>query len=196
MDALADLSRRLANLIRLGTIAAVDHASARCTVSTGGLTTAALPWLAARAGDAATWWAPSVGEQVLLLSPSGDPAAAVVLPALYSTAHPRPAGSDTARVAAYPDGARIAYDPATHQLDALLPDGGKANLTASGGVHVTGDTTITGQLHVTGTSQFDADMACSTKITASNDVVGGGISLKNHKHKDTQPGSGMTGVPQ
>lgn len=202
MDMLADLARRLENLLRLGTIASVDHATARCVVNTGALVTAPLPWIAARAGDALMWWAPSVGEQVMLLCPGGDPANGVVLPALYSTAMPRPQGGDSAFTVVFPDGAFIGYDPAQHQLDATLPDGGKANLTAPGGVHVTGDTTITGTLHVTKAVTLDAtlhvaqDVTVDTKLTASTDVIGGGISLKSHKHRDTQPGSGTTGVPQ
>jgi phage baseplate assembly protein V len=195
MDMLADLARRLENLLRLGTIAEVDHAGARCVVATGKLKTAPLPWIAARAGDARTWWAPSVGEQVLLLCPGGDPANGVVLPALYSTAQPRPDGSDTAHVAVYPDGARIAYDPAAHQLDAILPEGGKANLTAPGGVHITGDTTITGRLRATADATFDAKVAVGDTLTAQNDVVGGDISLKSHPHDKTQPGTGFSGKP-
>lgn len=190
MDATADLSRRLANLIRLGTIAEVDHAAARCTVSTGGLLTTPLPWIVQRAGDARHRWAPSKGEQVLLLSPSGDLAAAVVLPAIYSDSAPCPDGSDNADVTVYPDGARIAYDPTTHQLDAHLPAGGKANVIADGGLAITGDTTITGALHVT------KDITGDTKITAQDDIVGGGISLKKHKTTGVSPGSGLSGDPQ
>lgn len=196
MDALADLSRRLANLIRLGTIAEVDYAAKRCTVKTGDLLTAPLPWIAMRAGDAVTAWAPSIGEQVVLLSPSGDPSAAVALPAIYSDSFPCPEGGDTAKVTLYPDGACITYDPATHQLDALLPEGGKANVTAPGGLHITGDTTITGKLHATDTATFDASVTVGDKLTAQTDVVGGGISLKSHKTTGVQPGSGLSGGPQ
>lgn len=196
MDMLADLARRLENVIRLGTIAAVDHDAARCTVATGKLTTAPLPWIAARAGDAATWWAPSVGEQVVLLCPGGDPAAGIVLLAIYSTAQPKPAGGNTAHVAVYPDGARLAYDPSTHQLDAVLPSGGHANLTAPGGVHITGDTLITGRLHATDQATFDASVDVATTLTAQTDVVGGGISLKNHLTTGVTSGSSLSGKPQ
>ena len=196
MDMLAELARRLENLLRLGTVASVDHAAARCVVHSGALDTTPLPWIAARAGDARTWWAPSVGEQVLLLCPGGDPANGIALPALYSTAQPRPEGGDTAHVSVYPDGARIAYDPATHRLDATLPSGGKAYLTAPGGLSIAADTVITGTLKVTDAAQFGAAVDVAAKLTAQTDVIGGGISLKNHKHRDTQPGGGTTGVPQ
>lgn len=187
---LVELNRLLHNLLRFGVVESVDHAGGTCTVRTGALLTRPMPWLVQRAGDARTWWAPSVGEQVLLLCPGGDTARGVVQPAIYSTAAPRPAGSDTAQVTSYPDGAQVSYDPTSHNLVALLPAGGTASITAPGGVDITGDTTITGKLHVT------ADVTVDTKLTAQIDVIGGGISLKSHKHLGVTPGSGVTGAPQ
>ena len=43
-----EVSRRLENLVRRGTIAAIDHQAARVRVSTGPNTTDWLPWLALR----------------------------------------------------------------------------------------------------------------------------------------------------
>lgn len=83
--ALAETERLLANLIRVGTVAALDVAAARVTVDVGGLTTDWLPWIAGRAGATRTWSAPRPGEQVLVLVPYGDLAQAVVLPALSRT---------------------------------------------------------------------------------------------------------------
>ncbi|WP_082814689.1 phage baseplate assembly protein V [Collimonas fungivorans] len=48
-----------------------------------------LRWVTHRAGDARTWWSPSVGEQVVLLLPGGDLTAGVILQAVYSDAFPR-----------------------------------------------------------------------------------------------------------
>ena len=187
---LVELNRLLHNLLRFGVVESVDHAGGTCTVRTGALVTKPMPWLVQRAGDARTWWAPSVGEQVLLLCPGGDTARGVVQPAIYSNAAPRPAGSDTAQITSYPDGAQVSYDPSTHQLVASLPAGGTASIAAPGGVQITGDTTITGKLHITDDVTFD------TKLTAADDVIGGGISLKNHKHSGVQSGGSLTGAPQ
>lgn len=175
---ITDLLRRLENLIRLGTIAAVDHQAARCTVSTGGLSVPNLPWLALRAGDSSDWDPPTVGEQCILLSPSGEPAQGVALVGLYSQQRPAPANSANVRRRTYPDGAVINYDHATHTLSATLPTGGKAQLTAPGGV------TILGNVDITGT------------VTVSADVVASGISLVTHKHGGVQTGSGTTAVPK
>jgi phage baseplate assembly protein V len=199
---LVELNRLLHNLLRFGVVASVDHDGGTCTVRTGALVTRPLPWLVQRAGDARTWWAPSVGEQVLLLCPGGDTTRGVVQPAIYSNAAPRPAGSDTAHVTTYPDGAVVSYDPETHQLTGTLPAGGKVAITADGGVQITGDTTITGTLTVTeatdlgATLHVAADVTVDTTVTASTDVVGGGKSLKGHKHIGVTAGSGVSGAPQ
>ncbi len=175
---ITDLLRRLENLIRLGTIAAVDHAAARCTVSTGGLSVPNLPWLALRAGSSLDWDPPTVGEQCILFSPSGEPAQGVALVGLYSQQRPAPSNSANLRRRTYPDGAVIDYDHATHTLSATLPAGGKAKLTAPGGV------TILGNVDITGT------------VTVSADVIAAGISLVTHKHGGVQTGSGTTAVPK
>ena len=175
---ITDLLRRLENLIRLGTIAAVDHQAARCTVSTGGLSVPNLPWLALRAGDSSDWDPPTVGEQCILVAPSGEPALGVALVGLYSQQRPAPSNSATVRRRKYPDGAVIDYDHASHTLSATLPAGGKAKLTAPGGV------TILGNVDITGT------------VTVSEDVLAAGISLVTHKHGGVQAGSGTTAVPK
>lgn len=175
---ITDLLRRLENLIRLGTIAAVDHQAARCTVSTGGLSVPNLPWLALRAGSSSDWDPPTVGEQCILFSPSGEPALGVALVGLYSQQRPAPSNSATVRRRKYPDGAVIDYDHASHTLSAVLPAGGQAQLTAPGGV------TILGNVDITGT------------VTVSEDVLAAGISLVKHVHGGVQSGPSTTGAPQ
>lgn len=175
---ISDILRRLANLIRLGTIAAVDHQAARCTVSSGGLRIPNLPWLALRAGASSDWDPPTVGEQCILLSPSGEPAQGIALIGLYSQQRPAPSNSANLRRRKYPDGAVIDYDHATHTLTATLPEGGKAKLVAPGGVSILGDVDITGL------------------VTVSEDVIAAGISLVNHVHGGVQGGPSNTGAPQ
>jgi len=85
---IADLTRRLENLIRPGAIAAVDHGNARCQVTTGGITTGWLPWFTRRAGATSDWDPPSIGEQCVVLSPSGDPGVGFVLVGIYSDSNP------------------------------------------------------------------------------------------------------------
>lgn len=115
-----ELLRRLENLIRIGTIIAVDLSGEipLYRVKTGELET---DWIAAavrRAGTAKKSHAYTSGEQVVLLSPSGDLGAAVISHALNSTTNPSPDNHATRDRATYPDGAVIEYDPEAHQLKA------------------------------------------------------------------------------
>lgn len=72
MNDFAASARMLENLIRFGTIAEVQMVPPRVRVKTGDLLTGWLPWLALRAGADVDWDPPTVNEQVLLLSPSGQ----------------------------------------------------------------------------------------------------------------------------
>ena len=81
-----------------------------------------LPWLTARAGTVITWSALSLGEQVLLLAPTGDLAQAFVLPAVYQIPQEPP------------------VDPHVHAL--LLPAGDV--LKIEGAVEITGDVSVSG----------------------------------------------------
>lgn len=50
----------------------VDRENWLCRVKTGELETNWISWLTLRAGNARTWWRPSEGEQVVLLSLGGN----------------------------------------------------------------------------------------------------------------------------
>ncbi|EIU1687343.1 phage baseplate assembly protein V [Pseudomonas aeruginosa] len=94
MNALAEIRRRLDNMIRSGTIAAVDHGDPaqgrlpRCRVQSGDILTGWLPFFTVRAGSTNEWNPVSAGEQCTILSPSGDLAQGQVLVGLYSAANP------------------------------------------------------------------------------------------------------------
>lgn len=190
MDTQADISRRLENLIRLGTIAAVDPGTARCRVSTGGLETEWLPWLAQRAGTDRDWNPPSAGEQCLVICPSGDPAVGVVLLGIYSDSAPANDNSLDRRRTTYRDGAVIEYDTATHALRAVLPAGGTAELIADGGIRIVGDITHQGDYMQTGSQTV------SGTVTVAQDVIAAGISLVKHTHVGVMSGPASTGKPQ
>ena len=112
----AELSRLVANLIRVGTVSDVDYAKARIRVQIAEIKTDWLPWIEARAGGDVSWWAPETGEQVMVLSPGGDTAQAVALPALFRAAAPPPADTADKRKVTFADGASVEYDRAAHLL--------------------------------------------------------------------------------
>lgn len=141
MNDLATLARLLENLIRLGTIAEVDVAKARVRVQTGKLLTAWLPWLAPRAGSEREWSPPSVGEQVLLVSPSGQLANGVAITGLFSQHHPANGDRELLHRRTYPDGAVLEYDSAAHLLRATIP--GDVEVAATGSITATAGADIT-----------------------------------------------------
>ena len=111
---LVDILRKIENLIRPGVICKTN--GDRVKVRTGELITAWLPWFTHRAGKSRSWWRPSVGEQVFILSPNGNLSLGCVLPSLYCNSNPAPAKSADGYFVTFPDGASFEYEPETSQL--------------------------------------------------------------------------------
>lgn len=189
MNSFAALARLIENLVRLGTIAEVDVVKARARVKSGELLTTWLPWLALRAGADREWNPPTVGEQVLLLSPSGQLAQGIVLTGLFSEANP--ANGDRAGLhrTTYRDSAVIEYDSIASHLRAVLPDGGTTELVSLGGITITGDITHQGNYTQTG------NQSVTGKVEVTEDVIAAGISLVNHRTKGVTSGNGVSLEP-
>lgn len=218
MQNVAELLRLIHNLIRTGTIAAVDHDAARVRVKSGELLTGWLPWIEGRAGTTRDWDPPTEGEQVIVFSPGGDPATGVVLTGLYRRAHPAPASSGDVWHRVFPDGAVLEYDHAAHYLRADIP--GSAGLTTSGDVTVSSGGAIeaTTESNLTATAAGGATINANTlingnltlngnfsqpagkKATMAGDVAFKGAVTSNgkdisskHAHDKVEPGSGTSG---
>lgn len=192
-----DIPARVGELIRLGTIAEVDLAQARCRVlygdpddDDGGATTGWIRWLSPRSGETRTWSPPSEGEQVLLIVPDGQIGNAVALPGLPRDVFPA-VGNNSTEIIEFADGARLSYDPAGHTLVALLPAGATASITAPGGltINAAGGITLRGDVAIEGA------LTVTETIIAEGNVTGDGVSLKNHTHGGVQGGSGNSGPP-
>lgn len=201
---LNELLRLLLNLARKGTIIAVDHQAALCRVASGELETNWIPWLAIAAGTTRDWRPPTAGEQVLLISPGGDPADAVALCGIYSNKAQAPGDSPDTHTRTYPDGAAMEYDHMAHRLTVTLPAGGEILVDAPTAVTVrtatakivadlvqieAPTTKMTGNLDVAGT------IAAGQNITTPADVKAGAVSLATHKHMEQGDGK-LTGGPQ
>jgi len=174
-----EIMRLLNNLHRTGTVLEVNLQDGLCRVQTGELQTTWLNWLTTRAGRSRTWWAPSVGEQVLLLSIGGDLTTAIVLPAIYSDEHPAPSASADAFHITFPDGAVIEYEPAT---SALTVSGIKtAMVSASESVDVTVPVvTVKASQQITLDSP---EVVCTHKLTTGSlEVQQGGTMSGNITH--------------
>ncbi len=121
----SDLLRRVGNLVRRGHITAVSTDNARVRVALADVETDWLPWLTLRAGNDRTWWAPGEGEQVLVLSESGDFNNGTVLFGLYQSEHPAPNDDGDVSLIKYEDGATVSYDKGAHTLEVELPASGE-----------------------------------------------------------------------
>ncbi len=202
--------RLIGNLVRIGKVSELDLTNARCRVLTGSNVTAWLPWMTHRAGRTRSWWAPSVGEQVLLLSMGGELNTAFVLPAVFSDASPAPSASPDALHLAFPDGAVFEYEPAQSALKvtgiktAVINASQKVEVTApeircTASTRITLDTPevvctsklITGSLEVKQGGTLTGNLTHSGGSLTSN-----GIVVHTHRHSGVQTGGGQTGGPQ
>lgn len=189
MSSEPDIPGDLRDLVRLGVVRAVDLAARSCVVEIGDLRLPKVRWLSARMGAFRIWSPPSQGEQVLVVSPEGDSGQALIVGSLPSNANPAPTTTDALWIEA-DDGSRFSYEPASHTLTVQLCDGGKVIMTAPAGFELTGDVKVTGDFDLSGKATVGGD------VLAQGDVKAGDISLKTHKTKGVQPGTGLSGGPQ
>lgn len=137
--------------VRLGVVAEADYARARVLVrisgeagSDGEAVTGWLPWATWAAGHLRVWSPPAIGEQCLVLAPSGDLAQALAVPAVFqqSGAFPAPSDNPDHTILAWDDGGYIRYERDTHRMI----------LSAPCVVRVEGDLLVTGDVYAGGVS--------------------------------------------
>lgn len=145
MNDIAELRRRLDNMIRLGTIAQVDHAKALCRVQSGAILTGWLPFFTRRAGSTNEWAPVSANEQCAVFSPSGDLAQGVVLVGLYSDANPPCSNNPAAHKTEWANGDFVEHNAETGAYRLKLTghvqiDAASLDITCSGAVKINGAT--------------------------------------------------------
>ncbi|EOL9020158.1 phage baseplate assembly protein V [Cronobacter dublinensis] len=206
LSSVSELSRAIRNMIRPGVIAQVDLDTCRCRVQTGKNVTDWLQWLTHRAGRSRTWWAPSVGEQVLILAVGGELDTAFVLPGIFSDDNPAPSASADAVHLAFPDGAVIEYEPASGALQvsgiqtASISAAKSATVTVpvvivAASTRITLDTPevvctnklITGTLEVQKGGKMEGDIQHSGGTFTSN-----GVQVDDHDHGGVERGGSWT----
>lgn len=206
LNSIQDIARAIRNLIRTGIVTAVNPDEGLCRVQTGGMQTTWLNWLTCRAGRSRVWWAPSVGEQVLILAIGGELDTAFVLPGIFSDDHPAPSASPDAFHVSFPDGAVIEYEP---ESGALTVSGIKtADVTASDAITATVPLVL-----VKASTRITLDtpeVVCTNKLTTatlevqkggkmSGDIEHGGgtfksngVQVDDHDHGGVKRGDDRT----
>lgn len=160
----AELDRLVHNLAVIGRVIAVQNGKARFEIGDNQTDWLTIPAVAC--GALSIWRCPSVGEQFLLISSSGDFNNAVPVVAIPSQIFPMPSLN--------PDEIKIKFPSGEITLN---QQSGVADLQLS-------QLNITADVNVTGT------------ITATGDVTAGNISLQQHTHSGVRTGGGSTGVAQ
>ncbi len=188
---LTEIMRLITNLIRTGIVSEVDQDKWQCRVKTGDLETNWINWLTFRAGKTRTWWQPSVGEQVVLLSLGGNLETAFALPAIYSDAFPPPDYSENGSTTVFNDGGWFQYEPDTGQL--LIKNIKSVRIEAADGIQL-----ITDQLGVDASQMLiNSETVMNGAVTqGGDDMSSNGVVVDKHKHGGVKSGSDTSGGPQ
>lgn len=176
LTSLHDIARAIRNLIRTGIVTDIDLAEGLCRVQIGGMQTTWLNWLTCRAGRSRMWWAPSVGEQVLILAIGGELDTAFVLPGIFSDDYPAPLVSPDAFHVSFPDGAVIEYEP---DSGALTVSGIKtADVIASDSITATVPVVpVKAETRIT----LDTpEVVCTNKLITGSLEVQKGVTMKGN----------------
>ena len=215
---LVELSRKLENILRFGTVHSVDHAARRCRVQSGKLLTQWLRWFEARAGETGTWNPPTIGEQCVILSPSGVVENGMVIYGAPSDVIDTPSHDPVMHVIKFPDGATFSYDHAASHLEIT----GIKTAAIIASESITHDTPLT---HMTGKCVIDDLLTYNNGLAGyagenGSDISGNmrhhdglheqqnvvqigtggriesnGIVLDDHEHSGVYPGGSNTGGP-
>lgn len=221
-----EIQRQARNAVRKGSIAEVGDGVCRVAIGVEdddpdeGLVTNWIPWFAWAAGDVIEWRQPSIGEQVMLLCPMGDPAQGVALCGIYSDRFLAPANAANVTVRRYPDGSLVVYDHEAHAMAVTLTNGGtvrviapastyvetqNATVKASEKILLDGDVEVTKTLLVRGLLTFESGMTgrgtgdgATMQIDGPADFTGvvtsAGVSLPGHTHREQGDGN-LVGSP-
>lgn len=185
--ALAQHDQMLAALIIPGYVVALDLAASppMCRISNGdGWTSAWVRWHCIAAGKARHWRAPSMGEQGVLFSPSGDPAQGTFVPGLYGNAGAPPDNRDHVEVWRFDDGGSLVYDWQAKSYTITLPSGTVTVNVGASVLSVT-DNAITAQaasIQLIGPTEITGTLRVTGDITGLGMIMDTGGNTPNHKH--------------
>lgn len=189
---LADIQRRLSNMIRRGVIHSVSHGTQpKCRVAIGKNITGWLPLCQGFSGSNRSDSNPyAVGDAVTVISEAGELLNGRVFPGWNTGKMPVPQGSDSEHITVYSDGTEIRYDRSAHALKITLADGGTYEIEGKGTLR--GPVEITDTLTVQGKTQINADTSVSGNIDATKEISdktgnmsGIRTTFNDHDHDET-----------
>ncbi|PLV26376.1 phage baseplate assembly protein V, partial [Pseudomonas guariconensis] len=174
----AQHDRMIAGLVIPCYVVAVDLAAAMVRVSDGGdWTSAWVRWHSQAAGKARHWRAPSLGEQGVLFSPSGNPAQGTFVPGLYGNAGNQPDNRDHVEVWRFDDGGSLLYDWEAKRYQITLPSGMVEIKVGATMATLTDDaiTAVTTSANIqAATITLEGQVQINGPLTVTGDINGGG----------------------
>ena len=184
--ALAQHDRMLAAMLKPCYVVAVDLAASppACRVSDGDWTSAWVRWHSLAAGKARHWRSPSLGEQGVLFSPSGEAAQGTFIPGLYGNAGTPPDNRDHVEVWRFADGGSLVYDWKAKSYTITLPSG-TVTISVGGASAVVTDSSVTvtaGDIGLIGAVKVDGPLLVTGDITGLGKVIDTKGNTPNHKH--------------
>lgn len=184
----AENQRRLHNIATIGTVTHINADSALMRLAVGENVTDWVNIPSIAAGSISVWRCPSIGEQYLLVSPSGELANAIPVISLYSEHNPSPSTDPNEIRIRYNDTDFCSIDVVNSQLTMHISQ--ITNQSSTSIVWDTPSATLTGNL------QVDGAINCGKSITAADEVTASGIDLTTHTHSGVRSGASSTGQPQ
>lgn len=182
---LSRLEQRVSNIVRVGRIAAVQDSPPRVKVeydkdaNGDPVTSAWLCYFEQRQGHVQTWNPPKVGEQCMIVSPSGDLRLGKVLLGLNTTDNPPISTDSNIHKIKFSDGSTFEYNRASSQWTISL---GSGNATFNGTLFTfNADIVVNGDMLHDGNLERIGDMTQQGKFTHTGDVsVTGNITATEH----------------
>jgi len=184
----AETQRRLHNIATIGTVIKIDADKALMRLAVGDNETDWVNIPSIAAGSISVWRCPSIGEQYLLVSPSGELANAIPVISLYSEHNPSPSTDPNEIRIRYNDTDFCSIDVVNSQLTMHISQ--ITNQAATSIVWDTPSATLTGNL------QVDGSINCGKSIAAADEVTANGINLTTHTHGGVKSGGSSTEPPQ
>ena len=175
----SDIKHQLSRLIRIGEVSSVDFVKGTARVvfdDYDGMVSGDLPVLQFNTIGNQDYHMPDIGEDVLCLFLPNGTVEGFIIGSFYAGEIIPPETTGEKRTVVFLDGTRFSYDRTTRQFDIEI-DQTKITATAEG-VTVTAPT-IT----------FNGDVVVNGTLTATADVVGGGVSLNSHIHGNGNNGA-------
>ena len=205
----AELNRLIANIVRTGKILEVQAGLVRVEFSPE-LQTDWLQYFVPFAGGVSVHRMPSKGESCMVLAPSGDLEAAMVLCGIASTDHPSPSNSADETVVQFPDGASVKYNHKASHLEivgiktAVVTAGQSTEIncpqnTIKGPTTINGLLTCTQGMNISGggtaTAVFTGNVQHTGQYDNTGCITSNGVELHTHTHGGVMAGGATTGKP-